>query len=385
MKGFSRVVLLLCLVLAALADAAGAQTNAPSRDGRQYNRRIQMHTTPITLQVPDGAVEMQRSTASQPSDFDLLVPETLPQESQFRPAGPRIRAPQEKQQNKNWILPAAPEKDREEEDQETKFTPQEDSTSSGWGWLADDMRARQQRQEESDDKKDDESKEKENEYQPRSALPKDNKTKNGGTVLNTVFKPVSSSPSTRDRGTSEADSDSEQDEYEETRKERGDGPTTIESPRNRTSADSPSDRKFGADAAWGNESLWNKTDKPVSRLPQTEALLSHSKIDARNPLNGWNRPELKPDVKGGAMSPTQPKTPEPARRDLVTAVGFQPLPTTPVNDLSSTPWGDGGAPGKTPFGASAPYSPAPATAPSQPFESLKAPELQKPAASPWLK
>ena len=158
----------------------------------------------------------------------------------------------------------------------------------------------------------------------------------------------------------------------------------MESPRNRTAADQPKEQKFGADATWGNESLWSKNSKPVTTLPQTEALLSTSKFDAKKQAEGWDRPSLKPDVGGSAGDRIEPAQPAPARPDFVTAASFQPLPAAPVNDLGNTPW-NAGVPGKTPFGVSTPFSPEPSITPPQPIESLKATDLPKPSSSPWLK
>ena len=165
MKGFRRAVLPLCVVLAFLADAATAQTNTPARSVRQYNSRVQMHTAPVTLQAPDDSLETQKGTPES-MERELMIPTYMPQESQIRPNGPRLRAMPEKQQNKNWILPSSTETKKEK----TTLNQQEEIAPSGWGWLADDVRARQLRRE--DDREKDDSKEKDNELQPLFVLQK---------------------------------------------------------------------------------------------------------------------------------------------------------------------------------------------------------------------
>jgi hypothetical protein len=153
------------------------------------------------------------------------------------------------------------------------------------------------------------------------------------------------------------------------RKSRRDGPTTAESPLGRASAaDQPRERKFGADATWGNESLWDKNSKTAGTLPQTEALLSISKTD----------------VGGGAIDRAELGRPKTGRRNFNSAAGFQPPPAVPVRDLGNAPW-TVGLSGKTALGGSIPFTPGSSVAPSQPIESLKAPELPKPVTAPWLR
>jgi hypothetical protein len=376
MKGVRRVVFPLCAALALLAHAAMAQTNTPSRSARRYDSRIQMHAAPVTLQVPDESLEMQAG-APEPSERDMMIPSSLPQAPQARPGGPMRRTPQEKQQNKNWLLPLEP--DAKTGDEEAAADKQEEPTPSGWGWLADDVRARQQKQEV--DRKKSETGEKDNKLQPRSTLQKEDlDAKADGIFLDTAFKPVSSSTPAKETEKPGTEDDSSLEPGQDKPTGRIDGPTTAESPSSRTAADQPREQKFGADATWGNESLWNKNSKPVSMLPQTEALLSRSKIEAVKPLAGLERPGLMP----GTAGREEPKLPEPARRALVTASDFHPLAATPVNELGAAPW-DTGLPGQTPASASTPFSPEPSSAIARPIESLKAPELPKPAGSPWLK
>lgn len=376
MKGLGRVVFPLCGALAFFAVAATAQTNASSASVRRYDSRIQMHTAPVTLQVPDTRLEMQKG-APELSDSDLLFQGGIPQETQIRPTGPRTT--QEKQQNKNWILSSP----TEGENEETMPGRQEEPGPSGWGWLADDVRARQQKQKKEDDQEDSGSKEKDDEnVQASSAFQKENAKPNAaGIFLDTAFRPVSSLIPTKDDTKVRSDDTSARDESPEEQKRPAAGPTTAESPRNRTAADQPKEQKIGADATWGNEHLWNKGEKTVSALPQTEALLSMSKLNAQKPIAELDRPIFKPNVDGNGVEPNRLES---SSRTLVTASSFQPLPAAPVNDLGTRPWSVDSV-GTTPFGESTLSSSEPAIAPSQPIESLKAPELPKPVTSPWLR
>lgn len=379
MKGFWKVVLPPCVILAFLSNTAPAQTNTTARTSRKYDSRVQMHTAPVTLRVPDDSRETQKG-ASEPSERNLPFPSSITPESQIRPNGPRLKASLGKKQNKNWILPSST--DTGEKDESSSLDQQEELVTSGWGWLADDVRARQQKQKEMGAKEENDSKEKDNEFQPPSALPKEDvKTKPDGLFLDTAFTPVSGSILTKESRNNGSKDTSARDERQEEQTSRAAGPTTAESPLNRTSADQPKEQKFGADATWGNEHLWNKGEKTVSALPQTEALLSMSKFNAQKPLAELDRPIFKPDVGGNGVEPNRLES---SSRTLVTASSFQPLPAAPVNDLGTRPWSVDSA-GTTPFGKSTPSSSEPAIAPSQPIESLKAPELPKPVTSPWLK
>ena len=385
MKGLRSAVLLLCVVLAFLADTAPAQTNTKAPSSRRYDSRIQMHAAPTTLQLPDNSFETQKG-APESTERDLMmqsdrpmgldIPNDMPQESQIRPNGPRRRDSQEKQKSKSWLLPSSTKE--EKNDEETTSNQQEEVAPSGWGWLADDVRARQLKQEEKDDRKKDDSEKQDNERQPQQAGQKESSgSKTDGIFLNTAFKPVSGSTPTKEKDTSV------QDERQEDQKKRADGPTTVENPRSRTAADQPREQNFGADATWGNENLWSKNSKPVNTLPQTEALLSMSKPGAIKQVSGLDRPGFKPDEGRGIVNQVESDRLEPARRNFVSAASFQPLPAAPVSDLGNNPW-DGGLSGKAPFGGSAPFSSEPSLAPSRPIESLKATELPK-LASPWLR
>ncbi len=378
MKGVSRAFFALGLIPAFLTGTAWAQTGAPSRAARSYSGRIQMHTTPITLQAPDSSLDMEKKPNFRNADFKMPIPETPPPESSFRPAGPRVKSARDKQQNRNWILPQTPFKD--EDTLGARLTPQEESAPSGWGWLADDLRVRRQEQEDMAETEERAAEKEENEYTPRSALPRESSSELGGMVRNSVFKPVSSSTATREKRETER----QPPEYENERAERRAGPTAVERPRVRTTADTPRDQKFGADTSWGNESLWSKNATPAGKLPQTQALLSMSKVEPRKPTGGLELPKLNPEVGTRAAIPLNPAPREPASRPSVTAVGFEPMPTTPVNDLGSRPW-DGGVPGRISFRDTAPAVPSPVTPPTQPLDSMRSLELPKPAASPWLK
>ena len=335
-----------------------------------------MHTAPVTLQVPDYDLETQQGAPTS-ADVDRVIPSSVLQDLQVRPAGPRVKTQQEKKQNKNWILSSSPATD-EEDGETTRDRQDEEPAPSGWGWLADDVRARQQKQKD-EEKKMNETEEKENEFEPPSVFPKEeNEPRTSGLFVNTAFKPVSGSPPTKDKEKNADESTSSRDVNPDEQRSRTDGPAAAENTRTRTPADQTGEQKFGADATWGNEGLWNKNSKTVSTLPQTEALLSMPKLNTIKPA-GLERAGLKPGVGGGER--IEPARPESAPRNL--AGSFQPLPTAPVNDLGSSPW-DGGLPGKAPFGGSAPFSPAPSVTPSTSIGSLKTPDLPKPS-SPWLR
>jgi hypothetical protein len=371
-------------VFACFVVAAPAQTTVPVRAARQYDSRIQMHTAPVTLQVPDNDFETEKG-APESSDLDLTVPTSAPERPQARPNGPRRKGLQEKQQNKNWILPPSTKTESEKDNEETTLDQQkEEPVHSGWGWLADDVRARQLKQKERDDKTQDDSEEKNSEFKPPSALPKeDDQPKSDGIFLDTAFKPVSGAIPAKDNRDEDDEDVSAQDENPNARDNKPAGPTTAESPSSRTSADQAGQRKFGADATWGNESIWSKDEKPAGSLPQTEALLSVPKLEARRQIADLGRPAFKPDA-GGSVDQVGPNQRESPRPDFTAASSFQPLPAAPVNELGSTPW-DRGSSASAPFSGSAPFSAQPSTPPAQPIEVLKAPELPKPVVTPWLK
>ena len=203
-----------------------------------------------------------------------MIPSDMPQESQIRPNGPRLKVMQEKQQNKNWILPPSTEK----KDEETTSDQRKETDPSGWGWLADDVRARQQKEKgKAEQEKTIPKKRTTNFSRLRFSKRNPATRKTDGIFLDTAFKPVSTSIPTKEKEKAEARETSALDRNRDEQKSQQDGPTTAESSLNRTSADQPREQKFGADATWGNESLWDKNSKAVSTLPQTEALLSISK------------------------------------------------------------------------------------------------------------
>ena len=160
MKGFQTGIAVLAGGLVFLVGSATARTNAPTRLGRQYDSRIRMHTTPTALLAPDNSLEIQKS-ASESTERELMIPSDMPRESQIQPNGSRLKAIQGKQQNKNWILPSSTEK----EDEKTTSDQQKEAAPSGWGWLADDVRARQQKEKGKADQEEKDSEEKDNEFQ----------------------------------------------------------------------------------------------------------------------------------------------------------------------------------------------------------------------------
>ena len=249
------------------------------------------------------------------------------------------------------------------------------------------MRARQQKQQVKEEQQADDSKKEENQESGySSALPKksSNPKKSDGAFLSSTFKPVSSSTPSRNNEKGKAEDDDARDDSPDRQKTRPDGPTTAESPLDRGPSDQPRELKFGADATWGNNSLWDKNSKPVNTLPKTEALLSVSKLGAKMPAEGLARPGLKLDAAPTTIDRIEPnRTPESAPRTFITPVNFQPRQAAPVNDLGNDSWAVD-APGKTTLGGSAPFSQEPSFTPSRPVESLQAPALPKPV-SPWLK
>ena len=371
---------MLTWALVFLVGSATAQTNTPTRLGRQYDSRIRMYTTPITLLAPDNRLETQKG-ASESIERGLVIPSDMPQESQIQPNGPRLKAIQGKQQNKNWILPSSTEK----KDEETTSDRQKETAPSGWGWLADDVHARQQKEKGNADQEKKASEEKDNEFQSPSVLEKESGDgRTDGIFLNTAFKPVSASIPAKEKEMTKAWDTSTLDKNRDEQKIRQDGPTTAESPLNRASADQTEERKFESDATWGNESLWDKNSKAVGSLPQTEALLSISKPDTKKQSGGFDLPDFKPDVGENAVDRAGLDRPKIGRRNFNAATGFQPLPAVPVHELGNTPWA-GDLTGKRPFGGSTPFTPGPSITPSRPIESPKAPELPKPVAAPWLR
>jgi hypothetical protein len=396
MKGLRSVVLPFWVVLAFLADAAMAQTGAPTPTIRRYDSLIQMHAAPVTLQVPDDSLETQKDASkyierdagvSGNRSRDLFLPNDMPQESQIRPNGPRLKEPQEKKQDKSWLRPSSTKTG--DEDKETLSNQQEEPVPSGWGWLADDVRSRQQKQQAKEDRQDkdnqdNDSKKSGDEFGPRAThQEKSAEPKSDGIFLSTAFKPVSSSTPTRD-DEDKADDASARNESSDRQKTRPDGPTTAQSPLDRSPTDQPREQKFGADATWGNESLWDKNAKAVSTLPQTEALLSMSKLGAKTPSTGLDRPGFKRETAQAAVNRVEPnRPPDSAPRTFIAPVNFQPLRATPINELGNDSWA-GDLPGKSSFGGSAPFSAEPGISQSRPVESLKAPALPKPV-SPWLK
>lgn len=380
MKGVRRAVVPLCAALALIAEPAAAQTNAPDRAVRRYDSRIQMHNAPVTVQVPDRDFEVEGGVPRS-SDLDALRPTDLLQ-GPSAPSGPRPRVPQEKQQNKNWLLPLSP--DAKIDEGETASGAQKESLPSGWGWLADDVRARQKK-EEKDSRKESESEEKDNDYKPRSVFQKEDLDPAKDNIfLDTAFKPVSGSTPDKEERKTELIDDMALTPGQEMKKDLLNMPVAADKPADRPAVEEPRERKFGADAAWGNESLWSKNPKPVSMLPQTEALLSASKIGAAKPIDGWTRPAPLQNLEAPAAAKPGVKLPDPPAREVVTAPIFQPMPAPPVNELGSASW-DAGAQVKSPVGGAASLIPEPRPVSALPSSTLKAPELPKPADSPWLK
>ena len=386
MKGVRKAVFTCCAVLALFADSAAAQTSAPSPAIRQYNSRIQMHTAPVTLQVPDGKMEVQNA-APGGSDRDMLILDNLSKEPKVLPEGPRRRVPQEKaQQNKNWILP--PSTDEKKSSDEIQLDQEEEPPASGWGWLADDVRVRQQKaKEKADAEEESDSEEEGGQAKEPSARPKKepDKPKSDSIFLNATFKPVSGSTGKKESETTEGEG-SARDEREEDRGTPANGPTTVESPPDGHSPDSRQEQTSRTDAPWANKRPPGKDSKPGSTLSQTESLLSMTKPETVKPMDGLDRRSFMPAVGGGPTPRIEAKAPESPRRDLITADGFQPLQTAPVNDLGSTRW-NGSFSDRTPFSVpTAPFHESSA-ARAPPIEPLKPPQLElpKPVESPWLR
>jgi hypothetical protein len=363
-----------------LADTVPAQTNKATPPDRQYDSRVQMHSTPTALLAPVDRVET-RKPAREFFERDLMVPSDIPQESQVKPNEPRLKATQERQPNKNWILLPTPEKN----DEGTTTDQQKETDPSGWGWLADDVRARQQKEKETADQEQTNLEEKNNEFQPPSVLKKEaGDSKTDGIFLDITFKPVSASIPTKEK--EEAGNTSTLDKDRDDRKNQKDGPTSAENPRNHASVDPSGRQKFGADATWGNHSRRDENSTVIGALPQTEDLLSISKPEIKKPVLGLDLPDFKRDGDVGGSAVVRPESgrPEIVRRNFDTAADFQPVPAVPVRDLGNTLWA-GDLSGKTPFGDSTSFTPEPGVTPSRSIESLNASELQKPAATPWLK
>jgi hypothetical protein len=193
MRSFQTRLAVLAGALALLVGPARALTNTSARPGRQYDGRIRMHATPVPLLAPDNNLETRKG-APESIERDLTIPSDAPQESQIRPNGLRLKAMQEKQQNKSWILPPSTEK----KDEETTSNQQKETIPSGWGWLADDVRARQQKENEETDQEKNDSEEKDSEFQPPSVLKKEFGGRGtDGIFLDVAFKPVSASIPTK--------------------------------------------------------------------------------------------------------------------------------------------------------------------------------------------
>ena len=380
MKGFQTGLAALAGAVVFLVGSATAQTNTPTRRGRLYNSRIRMHTAPPTLVAPDNRLEKQ-TDASTSVERGLMIPNDMPRESQIQPKGLRLGAIREKQENRDRILPLSTEK----KDDEIMLDQQKATAPSGWGWLADDVHVRQQREKGKADQDKKDSEEKDNEFQSPSVLPKESgDSKTDGIFLDTAFKPVSASMPTKEKGMAKAVDTSTLTKNRDEQKIEQAGPTTSESPLNRASTDPTKEQTFGADATWGNESLWNKNSKAVHSLPQTEALLSIFKPDVRKQSGGFDLPDFKANVRRNAGDWAGGDRSKTGHRNFDTAAGFQPLPAVPVHELGNTPWA-GGIPGAMSSGGSTPFTPESSITPSRPIESLNAPELPTPVATPWLR
>ena len=383
MKGFWSTVVWMCVTLAVLEDSASAQSNQSAGAVRRYDRRVQMHASPSVLQVPGPDSPQGPSRGLLPSiDVDPSAFSALSSsEPQVQVNGPRRKTITDKQQkqNKNWILPSVTETGESDEDGESRLDSPEESSSSGWGWLADDLRARQRKEKDAQEKED--SKNKEEQESSTLRMNKDAPSSADGIFLDTAFKPVSGSIPTKKDESKREDNTAYQDHSGDHQESRVDGPTTIESPQNRSAAE---ERKFGVDATWGNENLWKKNEQTPSLLPQTEALLSSSKFEAKESIWPSARPSFKSDLGNAGVAQVEPGQVELSSPKSITASGFQPLPAAPVADLGNASW-KGDLSGSSPFADSTPLSQSPAATPSSSGASLKAPELPQPITSPWLR
>lgn len=327
-----------CLLGLAFGPGSSAQ-QAPARrqDGvtRSYTNRAHMHQAPVGLAVP-GAEES-------PSLFDgLSILEGAPSVS-FKPppppAGPRVRSttPERSTKSRNWLV--MPEGG---EEQDVPAKP------SGWGWLADDVGARQQKAEQA---KEAEAKEEE------KSLPAPivrEPTDEGGLFGNLSLRregETQPKPEERRRGTTGEALPGQRDSRSTATE--GFRDSTERTPAGLESTPAPG-WASASDRMWGNERLWSreqKDERDENHLPQTTSLLlpatRSGQQDEQRRFGGLPRlsSQLSLPAAKAAQAPEAPQTPASAGLRLPESRGGSPAPVPRGGMPGGAPAGFGSAPG----------------------------------------
>jgi hypothetical protein len=132
---FKRCLYRILGCLLAAVSSSAAQENSTTI--RSYDHKVQMHEAPVgDASAPDtpSVAPPSRSKETRPSLNSSKWLETSPS---FNPIIPyRVITITPDKQDKNWLLPSQPDKEKKQE-----------AKPSGWGWLADNIKQIQQERE----------------------------------------------------------------------------------------------------------------------------------------------------------------------------------------------------------------------------------------------
>lgn len=122
-----------------LAEADDPPVAPPKQTERSYSGRIQLHSVSMDVASPDTKDETGPSAKEvmgldADHSADLFLPE-LPQLFPIPPPAP-FRSPRKSSRSQDWLLPASLNV------KTGKEIADEERQSSGWGWLADDVKTR---------------------------------------------------------------------------------------------------------------------------------------------------------------------------------------------------------------------------------------------------
>ena len=148
---------------------------------RRYTDRIQLHETPSDLKIPEEMStpsDRQQPIPEEKKAFVPLMPGVSGGALPYVPPPPVV-SPGKEKKGGNWILPPTPEDIEKEKGSE--------SDPSGWGWLADDVKDRQ-------DRIDREVQKKAEEEEPglTGVLPSNVRKGDTGLMIDNTYKPVAS-------------------------------------------------------------------------------------------------------------------------------------------------------------------------------------------------
>ena len=247
---------------------------------RRYTDRIQLHETPSDLKIPEEMStpsDRQQPIPEEKKAFVPLMPGVSGGALPYVPPPPVV-SPGKEKKGGNWILPPTPEDIEKEKGSE--------SDPSGWGWLADDVKDRQ-------DRIDREVQKKAEEEDPglTGVLPSNVRKGDTGLMIDNTYKPVASYELMQDMKRTDP-----QDMVLDTRAGSGrdaamksaDAAATRAEPRYKPETVSE-ESKGVADQWWGADRVIDRNKDTSADLSQTREAMAES-INLGRTARGSSQP-----------------------------------------------------------------------------------------------